>query len=164
MNLISPRPGLELLKAINEKTLNPKELHQRDRLILVETLRAEGWGQTRIAQLLQVCHSTIKRDTQTLKDRMTPLVKHYTKERVAADSIGMADGLRQRAIAAGKIEVAWQITKELPALMQSLGLLERAPERAILELRQQFFVEVVKRSKESCEHVDGNGALPPSRN
>lgn len=63
-----------------------------------------------------------------------------------------------------KIDLAWQITKELPELLQSLGLLERAPDRTILELRQQFFVEVVKRSKTSCEHVDGNGAIPPARN
>jgi len=127
MPYLSQRPGLELLKAINEGALNPKELHRSDRLVLVETLRMEGWGQSKIAQVLHCDHSTIKRDVQLLKDRMAPLVAKFTKERVAAESIGMADGLRQRAIAANKLEVAWQITKELPALIQSLGLLEKAP-------------------------------------
>ena len=157
MRLMNQKPGLDLLKAIKENTINPKELHPADRLVLVETLRMEGWGQSKIAQALQCSHSTVKRDVQVLKDRMAPLVAKFTKERVAAESIGMADGLRQRAIASNKLEVAWQITKELPELMRTLGVLELVPVKQVLELRQQVFVQVIQRSKGSHESINGDG-------
>ena len=160
--LLNQKPGLDLLKAIKENVINPKELHPADRLVLVETLRMEGWGQSKIAQALQCSHSTVKRDVQVLKDRMAPLVAKFTKERVAAEAIGMADGLRQRAIASNKIEIAWQITKELPELMRTLGVLELVPPKQVLELHEKYFIEVIRRSKET--HVDGNGIVGPARN
>lgn len=162
--LLSQRPALELIDLINRKVLAPKDMETGERLNVVETLRMEGWGQAKIAHLLKVSHNTVKRDVAVLKARMRPLLARFTKDRVAAESIGLADALRQRALASGNVTLAWQITKELPELIQSLGLLERAAVKHELELRQQFFVAVIQRSKETHEHVDGNGVVGPSRN
>lgn len=126
---LSQKPALELIKQIDEGLLNPRNLHRPERLNIVDMLRAEGWGQAKISLLLKCSHRTVKRDIRQLKARNRHLVTEYTRERVANESIAMADGLRQKAIAKGDIDTAWRITKELPELIQSLGLLPKAPLR-----------------------------------
>lgn len=161
---VSQKPALELIDLINRKLLEPKNLHKPERLTIVETLRVEGWGQAKIAHLLHTNHRTVKRDIRTLRERARCLVKDVTPERVAADSLSTAEHLRQKALAAGKLELAWQITKELPELLQTFGLLYRAPEQSVVELHQKFFVEMIHRSKDTHDHVDGNGVVGPARN
>lgn len=128
---LAHRPALELAEMIKTQKLNPKNLHRPDRLNIVDMLRLEGWGQAKIADLLKCSHRTVKRDIRCLKEHNQSLVKDFTAQRVAGDTIAMADGLRQKAIAKGDYGLAWQITKELTTVIQSLGLLYKAPERFV---------------------------------
>jgi predicted DNA-binding transcriptional regulator YafY len=142
---LSSKPAFELLDLIDTKKLNPKNLHRPERQNIVDTLRAEGWGQARIANLLKCSHRTIRRDIRVLRDQQLPKLKEFTRERVAAETIAIADGLRQKAIAKGDLSLAWQITKELPTVVQSLGLLHKEPD----ELKLSGLVEVAKQIRDS---------------
>ncbi len=130
-SLLSQKSALELWRLIDGGQLNPRHLHLPERLNIVDMLRWEGWGQAKIANLLKCSHRTVQRDIRVLKSRNAGLVKDYTVDRVAADSIAMAEGLRQKAIAKGDIATAWHITKELPELLQSLNKLPKEPQRFV---------------------------------
>lgn len=129
VSFLSQKPAMELLDLIRTQRLNPQHLHRPERMNIVDTLRVEGWGQAKIAEVLRCSHRTVQRDVRKLKTRARVLVKDFTRERVAGETIAQAEGLRQKAIFKGDIALAWQITKELPQVVQSLGLLERAPTR-----------------------------------
>jgi len=134
-SLLSQKPALELVDRIKRSDLNPKHLHRPERLTIVDMLRWEGWGQAKIADLLKCSHRTVKRDIRVLKSRNAGLVKEYTVDRVADETVAMAEGLRQKALAKGDIATAWRITKELPEVLQSLGKLHKEPVQVDVNLQ-----------------------------
>ena len=125
----SARAAGELLQLISRKELNPRDLDERDKLECIGVLRIQGLAQEVIAQIMHTSDRTVRKYISRLRREYTKRLKDLNRARMAGDLNAYAEGIRQHAIRTGDFELAWQITKELPAALASLGQLALEPDR-----------------------------------
>ena len=66
MTLLRQLPSQRLLQLMEQKQLDGRDLHPKDRRNVVRTLRGEGWSIAKVAGALNCHESTIDRDLREI--------------------------------------------------------------------------------------------------
>jgi uncharacterized protein with von Willebrand factor type A (vWA) domain len=148
-------PVLAIIGRIKNKQLHPHTLSAEDRRRCVEVLRAEGYTQAEIAQILQRSERTIQRDLDQSRADHAVTVGPQFAEAMIGDLIRQAETsaahLRRiaRESAASAMEramaesFAWKVIRELFEKLQSVGYLPRVPQGIVAELFQHAEIDPV---------------------
>ena len=158
-------PVLALIQQIKEGRLQPKTLSVDDRRRCVEVLRAEGYSQAEIAQILQVSERTIHRDIQQIRETHALAPDPTFPERMIGELCQQAEVsiARLRRIAREKNtsameramaeSFAWKVCRELFEKLQSVGYLPKVPQSILAEVYQHTDVDAVATYDQLAEEI-----------
>jgi len=144
------QPILDTIKAIKDKTLNPKQLSKADRRRCVDVLRLQGSNVAAMAKILQVSERTIMRDVQDLKAELAlephPQLLPEMVGQLVHDAEAGQGHLRRLAnnTQASVMErlmaeqAAWKILCDLIDKLQSLGYLPRQAHGVVAQIQHRF--------------------------
>jgi predicted transcriptional regulator len=111
----------EIVKRLEDKSLNPDTLSKHDRKLLAEYLTGKNKNAYEIASLLNVSPTTIYHyRTQSRKD-MCRLVTIQDTDARAKETIAYAHRCINRAEEAGDYKTVWQVTRELNEQLGKMG-------------------------------------------
>jgi len=140
------KPILTLIQQINSGQVNPKDLRPEIRQQVVEVLMLEGYSDPQLAQILQVCDKTIKRDLERIYSRngLSPdaelikrLVGSFVMKAEAHRSFLMRIA-RSREGTVGERSLAefyaWKIETDKIKTLQTLGFLPLIPHHVLAEI------------------------------
>ncbi len=122
--------GVEIIQAIKEGRIDPKNLGPHDRRLAIQCLRLERieedgrikhWSHDKLAQLFGVSYSMIRQDLRVInKVLLKEMVSRTT--RVVASFVGEVERLKSLAMEKDNYDLAWRITKESMEMFGKLGL------------------------------------------
>lgn len=121
------RSAFVLLKAIQSGSIDANEIPQGERRIVVDSLRKQGRTQDEIAALLEVSRRTIVSDYRWLKDKAVDAVRRLDAHDLAAEVHELGMAAVERALYDGKPRMVAQVLRDVIEMLQSLGIVYRAP-------------------------------------
>lgn len=121
------RDSFTLLKGISSGTILAGEVTAGERRVVVDTLKKQGRTQDDIAALLGVSRRTIVSDYRWLKEKAVDAVRKLDAYDLAADVYSLGWAAVASAMRDGKARSAAQIMKDVTEMLQSLGVVFRAP-------------------------------------
>jgi predicted transcriptional regulator len=121
------RSGLTLLRAIQTGALAATELDGDERRVVVKILRDQGRTQDEISALLQVSRRTIVSDYRMLRTQAAEFVRTLETYDIAGEIYESSQNAIQKALAGEKYRTVSQILRDMVEMLQSLGILYRAP-------------------------------------
>jgi len=157
---------LDILKRINEQSLNPKKISTSDRRVCVAYLGLEGYTQEDIAKIFRVSRQTIIRDEKANRREAARLVDDIDVKSVAGSLIAWARHLAAKALREKNYALAWKIRRELISNLQSLGYLPRSAEQ--LRVQIDTFVDLVQLATKKVDAeviepgANNKNELPPA--
>ena len=126
-NLGPDKNAVDLLKAITEKRIDGKDLDKEERQLVVHTLRQNGQTQDAIANLLNVSRRTIVSDCKYLRQQAALEIAKVETTEIAGEIYATAKTAIDKAMKAGKLKTVSTIMRDMVELLQSMGLVYRAP-------------------------------------
>lgn len=159
-------PVLALIARIKNRQLHPHTLSAEDRRRCVEVLRAEGYSQAEIAQILHRSERTIWRDLEQIKAEHALTVGPQFVETMIGDLVRQAEVsiARLRRIAreseASAMErlmaesSAWKVIRELFEKLQSAGYLPRVPQGIVAEVFQRIEADPIADYEQLAEQIE----------
>ena len=121
------RSGLTLLRAIQSGSLAATELDADERRVVVKILKDQGRTQDEISALLQVSRRTIVSDYRVMRVQSAEYVRGLETYDIAGEIYDSAQNAIQKALADNKFRTVSQILRDMVEMLQSLGVLYRAP-------------------------------------
>lgn len=121
------RSAFTLLKAIQSGSIDANEIPQGERRVVVDSLRKQGRTQDEIAALLEVSRRTIVSDYRWLKDKAVDAVRRLDAHDLAAEVHELGMAAVERALYDGKPRMVAQVLRDVIEMLQSLGIVYRAP-------------------------------------
>ena len=158
-------PVLAIIARIKNKQLHPHTLSADDRRRCVEVLRAEGYTQAEMAQILQRSERTIWRDLEQIKTEHALTVGPQFAEAMIGDLVRQAEisaahlrriaretesSAMERAMAES---FAWKVIRELFEKLQSVGYLPRVPQGIVAEVYQRLEADPIASYEQLAEQI-----------
>ncbi len=140
------KPILTLIQQINSGEVNPKDLRPEVRQQVVEVLMLEGYSEPQLAQILQVCDRTIKRDIKVICDHngLSPdseLIKKSVGNFVMKSEVHRSFLMRIARSREGTVGerslaefYAWKVETDKIKTLQTLGFLPLIPHHVVAEV------------------------------
>lgn len=130
-NLGPDRNAVELLRLITEKKLDGRDLEKDERQLVVSALRVNGQTQDAIANLLNVSRRTIVSDCKYLRQMAALEVTTLETTDLAGEVYTTARAAIDRALKAGKLKTVSTLLRDMVELLQSMGIVYRAPKTSM---------------------------------
>lgn len=124
------RSAVLLLRNIQAGSMSAEDLDKDERRVIVQVLRDQGRTQDEIAALLSVSRRTIVSDCKWLKDKAVDFLRHMDTYDLAAEVYQIGMNCVNRALAAEKFRSVSQIMKDMTEILQSMGVVYKAPMRS----------------------------------
>ena len=121
------RSGLTLLRAIQAGSLAATELDSDERRVVVRILKEQGRTQDEISALLQVSRRTIVSDYKVMRAQAAEFMRGVETYDIAGEIYESSQNAIQKALADNKFRTVSQILRDMVEMLQSLGVLYRAP-------------------------------------
>lgn len=125
------RNVIQLVQGIKDKTIEGKNLTQDERRIVVNSLRLAGQTQDSIADLLQVSRRTIVNDYKVLRQQAALSIASKETNELAGEVYEVAKTCIRKAMKAGKYKTVSTIMRDMVEVLQSMGLVYRAPKTSM---------------------------------
>lgn len=119
--------AIALLKKIKNSEVKGSDLQQDERRLVVRSLRLAGQTQDSISELLGVSRRTIVSDCKHLRQMAAMEIQNTDTVEIAGEVYDMAKTAIRKALAAGKYRTVSTIMRDMVELLQSMGLVYRAP-------------------------------------
>lgn len=157
------KPILNLIQQLKDKTRDPSTLTQDQRQQVVEVLRLEGYSLSQIAQIVDVCEKTIKRDIGQIRARnsLSPsveFVKQYVGDLLTRADTHQTRLMRLARDADGSVSeraqaeyLSWRVAREKTEMLQSLGYLPLQPQKIVGNILHHVSAEETENSLEQTE-------------
>jgi len=123
--------AIALLKRIKNNLITGKDLDQEERRLVVRSLRLAGQTQDSIAELLGVSRRTIVSDCKYLRQMAAMEIQQTDTTEIAGDVYQTAKQAIRKAMAAGHYKTVSTIMRDMVELLQSMGLVYRAPKTSM---------------------------------
>lgn len=155
-------PGKTLARKVREGLLDPKTLGREERRQCVLYLDSVGMAKLKIAAILEITYDTVVNDLRALGDQLIqanafdlPSILGWVF-RVADETAAQAKRIALKAErdkeygkAARSLWACWKTVKEYTTTLQSMGVLEKAPDKTVVQIEvraqvQQIFAAVVQ--------------------
>ena len=170
-----PRPGAQgssTLPACGEETLGPdrnavtllkalklgetvgKELTIDERRLVVSSMKELGQTQDAIADLLKISRRTVVNDYRVIRQEQALLIAKTDTQEIAGEVYATARTCIRRALAAGSFKTVSVIMRDMVELLQSLGILYRAPKTS---MQATGHFDMPGRNKGYQKYMDGIG-------
>lgn len=121
------RGSVDLLRNLQTGSVRADDLTKDERRVVVSTLKGQGRTQDEISAMLAVSRRTIVSDYRWLKERAALNLKEMDHFVLAGEVYDIAQTAMQRALAEGKFRTVSQILRDMVELLQSMGVVYRAP-------------------------------------
>jgi hypothetical protein len=121
------RSGMTLLRAIQAGSLAATELDGDERRVVVKILKDQGRTQDEISALLQVSRRTIVSDYRVMRGQAAEYMRGVETYDIAGEIYESSQNAIQKALSDGKFRTVSQILRDMVEMLQSLGILYRAP-------------------------------------
>ena len=125
------RNVIAIVKALKEKELTGKDITVDERRIVVDSLKLSGQSQDSIAELLGVSRRTIVNDYKVLRQQQALAIQNTDTTEIAGEVYEIAKSCIRKAMAAGHYKTVSGIMRDMVELLQSMGLVYRAPKSSI---------------------------------
>ena len=123
--------AVTLLKGIKEKKITGKDLTVDERRLLVKSLKELGQTQDSIADMLKVSRRTIVSDYKVLRNQQALVIQKTDTMEIAGEVYSVARTCMRRALQAGSFKTVSVIMKDMVEVLQSLGVVYRAPKTSM---------------------------------
>jgi len=130
----SPGPesnAVALLQAIKAKEVSGSELTIDERRLVVRSMKELGQTQDAIAELLKVSRRTIVNDYKVLRQEQALAIQNTDTNEIAGEVYEVARTCIRRALQAGSFKTVSTIMRDMVEVLQSLGILYRAPKTSM---------------------------------
>ena len=130
----SPGPesnAVALLQAIKAKEVSGSELTVDERRLVVRSMKELGQTQDAIAELLKVSRRTIVNDYKVLRQEQALAIQNTDTNEIAGEVYEVARTCIRRALQAGSFKTVSTIMRDMVEVLQSLGILYRAPKTSM---------------------------------
>lgn len=139
------KPILSLLQQIQSGQVDPRDIGKDLRQQIVDVLRFEGTSIQQIAQILQVCDKTVRRDVEDLNTRKALNPSLDLARKLIGNLVGKAEAhisylMRLARSQGASISerstaefYAWKVSKELIEKLQLLSYLPLVPHKVIYQ-------------------------------
>lgn len=130
--LLGPeRNAVELLQGIKSKDIAGSELTMDERRLVVKSMKELGQTQDAIAALLKVSRRTIVNDYRALRHEQALAIQSTDTNEIAGEVYSTARTCIRRALQAGSFKTVSVIMRDMVEVLQSLGVLYRAPKTSM---------------------------------
>jgi DNA-binding CsgD family transcriptional regulator len=123
--------AIDLLTKIKNKELSGKDLQKDERSIVVKALRMNGQTQDSIAAVLGVSRRTIVNDCRELRHMAALEIQNTDTAVIAGEVYEVGRAAMRKALAKGHIKSVSTIMKDMVELLQSMGMVYRAPKTSM---------------------------------
>jgi predicted transcriptional regulator len=153
--LLGPeRNAVALIRGIKEKAFSGKDLTVDERRLVVSTMRELGQTQDAIADLLKVSRRTIVSDYKVLRQEQALVIQRTETTDIAGEVYATAKVCIRRALQAGSFKTVSVIMRDMVEVLQSLGILYRAPKTS---MQAQLHGDIPGRHNGFHKYMDGIG-------
>lgn len=125
------RNAVELLQGIKAKEISGNKLTIDERRLVVKSMRELGQTQDAIAELLKVSRRTIVNDYRVLRHEQALAIQSTETNEIAGEVYAVAKTCIRRALQAGSFKTVSTIMRDMVEVLQSLGILYRAPKTSM---------------------------------
>jgi predicted transcriptional regulator len=148
------RNAVDLLKALKVGDTTGKELTIDERRLVVKSMKELGQTQDAIADLLKVSRRTIVNDYKVLRQEQALAIAKTDTHEIAGEVYTTAKTCIRRALAAGSFKTVSVIMRDMVELLQSLGILYRAPKTS---MQATGHFDIPGRNKGYQKYMNGIG-------
>jgi transposase len=142
------------LKALKVGDTTGKELTIDERRLVVKSMKELGQTQDAIADLLKVSRRTIVNDYKVLRQEQALAIAKTDTHEIAGEVYTTAKTCIRRALAAGSFKTVSVIMRDMVELLQSLGILYRAPKTS---MQATGHFDIPGRNKGYQKYMNGIG-------
>jgi hypothetical protein len=125
------RNVIEIVTGIKNKELCGKDLTTDERRLVVNSLRLSGQTQDSIADLLQVSRRTIVNDYRIIRQQAALEISSKETTEIAGEVYQVAQACIRKALKAGHYKTVSTVMRDMVELLQSMGLVYRAPKTSM---------------------------------
>jgi predicted transcriptional regulator len=130
--LLGPdKNAVELLRSLKNKETTGRDLTMDERRLVVRSMKELGSTQDSIADLLEVSRRTVVADYKVLRTEQALVIAKTDTEEIAGEVYDVAKTCIRRALAAGSFKTVSVIMRDMVEVLQSLGVLYRAPKTSM---------------------------------
>ena len=119
--------AIDLLKAVKDEGLTGKEMSIGERQLVVRLMKDAGHTQDQISSALQVSMRTIVADYRSLREKAAVQVASMELMHFAGEVVMTSMNLMNKSIQEKMYKTASNIQKDMIELLQSMGIIYRAP-------------------------------------
>lgn len=123
--------AVALLQAIKAKEVTGSELTIDERRLVVKSMKELGQTQDAISELLKVSRRTIVNDYKVLRHEQALAIQNTDTNEIAGEVYEVAKTCIRRALQAGSFKTVSTIMRDMVEVLQSLGILYRAPKTSM---------------------------------
>lgn len=125
------RNAVALLQGIKAKEIVGSELTMDERRLVVSSMKELGQTQDAISELLKVSRRTIVSDYKALRHEQALAIQTTDTNEIAGEVYEVAKTCIRRALQAGSFKTVSTIMRDMVEVLQSLGILYRAPKTSM---------------------------------
>lgn len=123
--------AVELLKQIKAGTTTGRDMTIDERRLVVSSMRELGQTQDAIADLLKVSRRTVVSDYKYLRQQQALAIANTDTHDIAGEVYSVAKTCIRRALQAGHFKTVSVIMRDMVEVLQSLGVVYRAPKTSM---------------------------------
>jgi hypothetical protein len=132
---------IQLLKAIQEGTVDPKRLTARQRLGCVAELCHKGWRMIEIAELFGISRQRAYQDRSKVLKLLAIEVRDFDPQQFVGWFLDQAEFHLATAKRAGKLDLSWKITLDVAGQLTQWGMVVPADQlRAQMDARSEKII------------------------
>ncbi|RLC77312.1 MAG: hypothetical protein DRJ03_27045, partial [Chloroflexi bacterium] len=131
------KSATDLLRSLQSGAISAEELQTDERRVVVAALKALGRTQDEISGVLQVSRRTIVNDYRYLRQKTAMKLKDMEVYDLAADIYNTCNDALVRALGAGKYRTVSFILRDMVDMLQSIGVVYKAPARSMIAAKLQ---------------------------
>ena len=122
---------IQIVKGIKEEKFTGKDITIDERRLVVKSLKLSGQSQDAIAELLNISRRTIVNDYKVIRQEAALSIATTETNEIAGEVYAVAKTCIRKAMAAGHFKTVSTITRDMVELLQSIGLVYRAPKASV---------------------------------
>lgn len=123
--------AVELLKQVKAGTTTGKDMTIDERRLVVKSMRELGQTQDAIADLLKISRRTVVSDYRYLRQQQALAIANTDTHDIAGEVYSVAKTCMRRALQAGHFKTVSVIMRDMVEVLQSLGVVYRAPKTSM---------------------------------
>jgi transposase len=122
---------IAIIKGIKNKEITGKDITVDERRMVVNSLKLSGQGQDNISEILGVSRRTIVSDYKVLRQQQALAIQNTDTTEIAGEVYEIAKTCIRKAMVAGHYKTVSGIMRDMVELLQSMGLVYRAPKASV---------------------------------